>query len=171
MGNMVEAAAELWSEVERAATRFKDLSDADVLCDRGPGSWVKKEILGHLIDSAANNHQRFVRAQFADPFIWPGYDQRAWVLVQRYRERPWLDLVELWATLNQKMVEYLDSVSLKDLVEQQRARQPGVLRDMREDGGARQPAPAARTQPSAAEKADKPARPKMVNSVFSLAQS
>ncbi|KAA6133235.1 Fe-S cluster assembly transcriptional regulator IscR [Cupriavidus cauae] len=79
---------------------------------------------------------------------------------------------ELWATLNQKMVEYLDSVSLKDLVEQQRARQPGVLRDMREEGGVRQSAPAARTaQPGAAEKADKPARPKMVNSVFSLAQS
>jgi hypothetical protein len=110
MGNMVEAAAELWSEVERAATRFKDLSDADVLCDRGPGSWVKKEILGHLIDSAANNHQRFVRAQFADPFIWPGYDQRAWVLVQRYRERPWLDLVELWATLNRHLAAVIASI-------------------------------------------------------------
>ena len=45
----------------------------------------KKEILGHLIDSAANNHQRFVRAQFSNPFSWPGYEQDSWVSVHRYR--------------------------------------------------------------------------------------
>jgi len=74
---------------------------------------------------------------------------------------------ELWATLNQKMVEYLDSVSLKNLVDQQRARQPAVLHDMREDA-APQPAAVARTK---SEKQEKPARARMVNSVFSLAQS
>ncbi|MNL43993.1 hypothetical protein D3C87_1665350 [compost metagenome] len=73
---------------------------------------------------------------------------------------------ELWATLNQKMVEYLDSVSLKNLVDQQRARQPAVLHDMRED--AAQPVPVTRSK---AEKQEKPARPRVVNSVFSLAQS
>ena len=43
---------------------------------------------------------------------------------------------ELWSTLNQKMVEYLDSVSLQDLVDQQRAREgaPAVLRDRRAPG-------------------------------------
>jgi Rrf2 family iron-sulfur cluster assembly transcriptional regulator len=74
---------------------------------------------------------------------------------------------ELWATLNQKMVEYLDSVSLKNLVDQQRARQPAVLHDMREDA-AQQPVTVARGKSG---KQEKPARARMVNSVFSLAQS
>ncbi|WER44796.1 Fe-S cluster assembly transcriptional regulator IscR [Cupriavidus sp. WKF15] len=75
---------------------------------------------------------------------------------------------ELWATLNQKMVEYLDSVSLKNLVDQQRAKQPAVLHDMREDAAVQQAAPAARGK---SDKAEKPVRARVVNSVFSLAQS
>ena len=74
---------------------------------------------------------------------------------------------ELWATLNQKMVEYLDSVSLKNLVDQQRARQPAVLHDRREDA-AQQPVTVSRNK---GDKQDKPARARVVNSVFSLAQS
>jgi len=63
---------------------------------------------------------------------------------------------ELWSTLNQKMVEYLDSVSLKDLVDQQRARDgsPAVLRDRRADTASVEPARVA---------------PKGPNSVFNLA--
>ena len=76
---------------------------------------------------------------------------------------------ELWATLNQKMVEYLDSVSLKNLVDQQRAKQPTVLHDMREDAAvAEQPVAVTRGK---ADKQEKPARARVVNSVFSLAQS
>jgi Rrf2 family transcriptional regulator, iron-sulfur cluster assembly transcription factor len=65
---------------------------------------------------------------------------------------------ELWATLNQKMVEYLDSVSLQDLVDQQRAREgsPAVLRDRRSE-------PAVAEAPRLA--------PKGPNSVFNIASS
>lgn len=66
----------------------------------GPGKWSKKEILGHLIDSAANNHQRFVRGQLEDGLRSPGYAQEDWVAVQRYQERPWKELVELWTAYN-----------------------------------------------------------------------
>ena len=76
---------------------------------------------------------------------------------------------ELWATLNQKMVEYLDSVSLKNLVDQQRAKQPAVLHDMREDAAVQQAAHTARGKSDKA--AEKPVRARVVNSVFSLAQS
>ena len=51
-----------------------------------PGKWSRKEIVGHLIDSASNNHQRFVRAQDSDDLICPTYDQDAFVRVQRYAE-------------------------------------------------------------------------------------
>ena len=112
---MEDLAAELVAEVEKAAARLGGLGETDVARDRGPGKWTKKEILGHLIDSAVNNHQRFVRAQLANPFLGPGYDQQAWVQVQRYRERPWLELVELWVALNRHVAAVIESVPAEKL--------------------------------------------------------
>jgi hypothetical protein len=112
---MIDVANALRDEVARAEARFKKLSDAEASADRGSGKWVKKEILGHLIDSAANNHQRFVRAQFAGPFVWPGYEQTAWVILQHYRERPWLELVDLWVALNRHVAAVIESVPVEKL--------------------------------------------------------
>lgn len=82
---------------------------------------------------------------------------------------------DLWATLNQKMVEYLDSVSLQNLVDQQRERQPEVLQDMREARPARRERTPARARavdaPAAPVAAEPVKRAPLVNSVFSLAQS
>jgi hypothetical protein len=112
---MIELANTLRAEVERASRMFRDWSEADAGRDRGPGQWVPKEILGHLIDSAANNHQRFVRAQFADPFTWPGYDQVAWVSLHRYRERPWAELFDMWVAFNTQVAAVIESVPLEKL--------------------------------------------------------
>ena len=71
---MIDLAAELRAEIDSALLRLHKLTETDVTRGRGAGKWVKKEIIGHLIDSASNNHQRFVRAQFEDPFVGPGYD-------------------------------------------------------------------------------------------------
>ena len=66
-----------------------------------PDKWSKKEILGHLIDSAANNHHRFVKAQFEDaPFNFYSYQQDDWVRVQNYNEMGTESLVGLWETYN-----------------------------------------------------------------------
>ena len=65
-----------------------------------PEKWSPKQIVGHLIDSAANNHQRFVRTQSTNDLICEGYDQDAWVTVQKYNDEPWPDLVQLWAAYN-----------------------------------------------------------------------
>jgi hypothetical protein len=62
--------------------------------------WSPKQIIGHLIDSAANNHQRFVRAQFTSDLVCPGYQQDAWVDVQKYNNESWPDLINLWAAYN-----------------------------------------------------------------------
>jgi len=104
------AAGELRAEVETALPRLRGLSEAHAAAPRGDGKWVRKEILGHLIDSAANNHQRFVRGRFTDPFVWPGYDQNAWVSVHGYRERPWTELVDLWAASNEQVAAAMRSV-------------------------------------------------------------
>jgi DinB superfamily len=62
--------------------------------------WAPIEVLGHLIDSAANNHQRFVRAQFTDDLIFSGYEQNEWVGSQRYRDESWPDVIQLWSAYN-----------------------------------------------------------------------
>ncbi len=59
-----------------------------------PSSWSPKEELGHLLDSAANNHQRIVRAQFEDNPAMPGYEQNRWVEVHGYQRRDWNELIE-----------------------------------------------------------------------------
>jgi hypothetical protein len=107
---VIELAEAIRGEVERAVGRFGGWEEGDAARDRGVGTWNRKEILGHLIDSAVNNHQRFVRAQFGSPFVGPGYDQEAWVALHRYRDRPWADLVTLWAGLNRHVAAVIESI-------------------------------------------------------------
>lgn len=64
------------------------------------GKWSVKEIVGHLIDSASNNHQRFIRAQFKDDLIFDGYDQNKWVAVQNYYSADWNLLIDCWMNFN-----------------------------------------------------------------------
>lgn len=65
-----------------------------------PERWTKKEVVGHLIDSASNNHQRFVRGQLAPGQDFPRYDQEGWVRVQNYQAARWADLIALWKAYN-----------------------------------------------------------------------
>lgn len=75
-----------------------------------PGKWSAKEILGHLIDSAANNHQRFVRAPQQADLIFPGYDQEFWVVAQKYQDAPWEEIVTLWSRYNRHMAHVMAGV-------------------------------------------------------------
>jgi DinB family protein len=76
---------------------------------RRPGArtWSPKEVLGHLIDSAGNNHQRFVRAQETDALTMPGYEQNHWVSSQGYQDADWSHLVALWAHLNLHLADVI----------------------------------------------------------------
>jgi hypothetical protein len=86
--------------VEAAADRLMRISEEQSQTPRAEGKWTAKEIIGHLIDSAANNHQRFVRAQFTDDLLFSGYEQEEWVRVQGYNREPWQQLVQLWKHYN-----------------------------------------------------------------------
>jgi hypothetical protein len=96
--------------VTEALPALRALTEAEADRDRGPGKWTRKEVLGHLIDSAANNHQRFVRAQQAERLVWPGYEQNAWVAVQAYRSRTWEELLGLWEALNRHLAHVMANV-------------------------------------------------------------
>ena len=66
----------------------------------GPGKWSPKEELGHLIDSAANNHIRFVLASTGGEYRGQGYAQDAWVRAHGYQDLPWKMLIDLWYQYN-----------------------------------------------------------------------
>jgi len=96
--------------VDASAARMRTMSDAAAAAPRKPGAWSPKQIVGHLIDSASNNHQRFVRAQFTDDLVFPGYEQEAWVSAQRYQEAAWLDLVGLWHLFNLHLARVIEAI-------------------------------------------------------------
>src|SRR5207247_10428779 len=95
--------------VDRAAERLLRYSDAEASRRPAPEKWSRKEIIGHLIDSASNNHGRFVRAQLQDDLVFAGYDQDAWVRVQGYQDRPWGDLVRLWQQFNHQIAAGMEA--------------------------------------------------------------
>ena len=73
-------------EVTDASERLATRDPAEAVRRPAPGAWAPIEIVGHLIDSAANNLRRFVLVQGEGPHAFDGYDQDAWVARQRYAE-------------------------------------------------------------------------------------
>jgi len=107
-------ANELVGAVETACGKLRLLQETEVTMKPNPNKWSKKEILGHLMDSASNNHQRFVRAQFVDgegEFVFPGYDQDEWVRRQDYNSKPWIELIDLWRLFNRHVAHALRSIT------------------------------------------------------------
>src|SRR3954470_5646711 len=96
-------ANELMAVVQAALPRLTALSEATVAHRPTPDRWTIKEVIGHLIDSAANNHQRFVRAQFVDELVFPKYEQNEWVRCQAYNDADWQELLELWQRYNRHL--------------------------------------------------------------------
>ena len=107
---MKQLAEELRSEIDASYPRLRALTETDVSGPRADGKWSRKEILGHLIDSAANNHQRFVRAQMVDAFEWPGYEQNEWVRVHGYCDQTWTELIGFWLALNGLVARVIELV-------------------------------------------------------------
>ena len=106
---MPEYVAELRKAIKKYTPLLEKMSDESTRERPGPGKWCPREIIGHLIDSASNNHQRFVRAQFQDDLVFPGYAQDAWVSVQRYRDAPWGELLELWRSFNLQIARVMEA--------------------------------------------------------------
>jgi hypothetical protein len=75
--------------------KIKQVSAADFEHKPHPDKWSKKQILGHLIDSAANNHQRFIRIQYEDvPTVV--YDQTQWNKLNHYQELDSRQAIMMW---------------------------------------------------------------------------
>ena len=106
--------AALRSAIEKSTPLLEKMSDESTRRRPAPGKWSPREIIGHLIDSASNNHQRFVRAQFQDDLVFPGYAQDAWVSTQQYQDAPWDQLLSLWRSFNLHIARVMESVSTEN---------------------------------------------------------
>lgn len=99
--------AELARVVDATEASLLKISDADSCAPIHPGGWSRKQVIGHLIDSASNNHQRFVRATLQGSLEFPGYDQDGCVRMQAVQQMPWPSLIALWASYNRYLAHIL----------------------------------------------------------------
>ncbi len=112
---MTDIARHLRAIVEAAKPRLVSISEPRASEKPYSDKWSRKEILGHLVDSAANNHQRIVRMQEVKDIGAFTYSQQHWVRAQCYHAEPWPDLVELWYRYNAHVahiIEHVDPASL-----------------------------------------------------------
>jgi hypothetical protein len=96
--------------IDRAERRLRAIEDARSGEPPAPGKWSPRQVIGHLIDSASVNHQRFVRAAFQEDLVFPGYAQDDWVALQRYQDSPWRELLTLWASFNRHLAHVMASL-------------------------------------------------------------
>ncbi len=85
-----------WEEI------LVDLSEDELTNKRNSQNRTIKQIIGHLIDSASNNHQRMVRLQYNKQLEFPDYrkDNDRWIALQKYQDENWENLVQLWVFFN-----------------------------------------------------------------------
>lgn len=105
-----DIADELTAIADKAASSMLMFADAAASVKPTPTKWSKKEILGHLMDSASNNLQRFIRAQMAETLVFPGYEQDEWVRRQDFNAKSWNELIELWKLYNRHVAHIMHNI-------------------------------------------------------------
>lgn len=98
---------ELRDLIASCVDRFTALPESEWVAKPNPAKWSKKEVLGHLIDSALNNHRRFIVTQYAQNHRIVYY-QDQWVFFQGYQQADTQELIALWRLLNLQIVRVLE---------------------------------------------------------------
>jgi hypothetical protein len=104
---MKELSEKLLAVVDAAEPKLRAINASESAKPIRPGGWSRKQVMGHLIDSASNNHQRFVRAVLQDSLDFPAYDQDGNIRVQAPQEAEWPLLVSLWAMYNRYLAHII----------------------------------------------------------------
>lgn len=107
---MLKVANELRRTVETHLPMLEAIADAEASVPREPGKWTRKEVLGHLIDSACNNQQKFVRSMGGSGLDFPGYEQDHWIAASKYNSAAWIDLIALWHAYNVHIAHIIEHV-------------------------------------------------------------
>lgn len=102
MQNVIEG-INYW--IGRIPEEFNQMTEKELNNRPLPHKWSKKEILGHLCDSALNNIIRFIKIQYEEqPYVLQSYNQDQWVLVQNYQDQPFDEIVNLFCRLNKQII-------------------------------------------------------------------
>ncbi|KFF75225.1 hypothetical protein HX13_08535 [Chryseobacterium sp. P1-3] len=95
--------------IDAELQRFQTISEEEWEYKAGPEKWSKKEIIGHLCDSAFTNIRRFVVTQYKENENIV-YDQNIWVKAQNYQNIPISELINLWKALNDQIVHVVENI-------------------------------------------------------------
>jgi len=115
MVGSMEVVGKLKQLVAQAPSLLMALSPDEVSAQPAPGKWSKKQELGHLLDSASNNHQRVVRAQVEEQPSLSDYDGDRWVTLHNYQAMEWSEIIERWRVMNQQLIRAASSVAPRAL--------------------------------------------------------
>jgi len=116
MESTTERLRQLLIDTRQAVERA---SDADMEQKTNNTSWSKKEMLGHLVDSAIHNLRRFVAAHYLEmPFAIAAYEQDALVAANHYQELPTAHTLQLWYSLNEHIIEVVSRLTPEQLADE-----------------------------------------------------
>ena len=97
--------------IKRLPEEYKSMSEKEISNRPLPNKWSKKEILGHLCDSAINNIESFIKIQYEEPlYVIQSYNQNHWVIVQNYQDRPLDEIINLFQALNKQVVNIVKNI-------------------------------------------------------------
>lgn len=111
MNSIKNTIVEFERVLDESSKKLLKYSEDEAATKPAPDKWSKKEILGHLIDSAANNHQRFVRMQIENNLKLHSYQQEQWVSIQHYNTGSWNELIRLWEAYNLHLLHILWNIN------------------------------------------------------------
>src|SRR6185503_16070900 len=97
-GEMTELAFRFRADLDEVLKALQSLPESLADTPWREGGWTRKQIVGHLLDSAANNRQRFVRASTAGSYSGLKYAQDDWVSAHGYSDQPCETLLAWWHT-------------------------------------------------------------------------
>lgn len=112
---MKDTATDLENIIELFKKDYLNLDDLLAETKISEDKWTLKEIIGHLIDSASNNHQRFIRLILSEEIQFPDYNNEEWLQVQSHNEIKFSNLVSLFYYFNTLIVNILKNIDPKSL--------------------------------------------------------
>jgi hypothetical protein len=108
--NPAELAQLLRDLIDSELPKLRAVTEERAAVPRGENGWCPKQELGHLIDSATNNHLRFMTAATAGEYRGPAYAQQDWVRLHGYREMPWEEVVTFWFQYNRLLARLVGAI-------------------------------------------------------------
>lgn len=114
---MNENFSDLRNEIAELVTEWEmkllELPEKTLSNNRNSQNRTIKQILGHLVDSAVNNHHRIVRLQYTSNLVFPDYrqDNDTWIKIQDYQNEDWEFLVSFWKSYNMHMIHIIKNVN------------------------------------------------------------